>query len=41
MIYNFISDLLDILFQVGDGALVAGQKHGIVRFVGETQFASG
>lgn len=28
-------------FQIGDGVMVAGQKNGIVRFIGRTQFAAG
>lgn len=28
-------------FQIGDGVTVAGQKNGIVRFIGRTQFATG
>ncbi|XP_020620574.1 CAP-Gly domain-containing linker protein 3-like [Orbicella faveolata] len=28
-------------FQIGDNVMVAGQKNGVVRFIGRTQFASG
>ena len=35
-------DMCPLCFsQMGDGVTVAGQKNGIVRFIGRTQFATG